>query len=53
MQIETRKVLWPKKFGDNVVTINAADFDPKIHKDPSEKAEESKARGKESSAKES
>lgn len=29
--MQTIQVMWPKKFGQRIVTINAADFDPAIH----------------------
>lgn len=31
------KVRWPEKFGDRVVTINANDFDAKVHQRVTEK----------------
>jgi hypothetical protein len=30
--VETIEVIWSEKFGKDPVRINAADFDPKIHK---------------------
>lgn len=30
-KLETVRVYWPAKFGDDVVLINVSDFDPSIH----------------------
>jgi hypothetical protein len=49
--IDTIQVLWRKKFGQEPVTINEADFDPEIHKRVDEEgavteAKEPKGKGK-------
>ena len=47
MTNETIQVYWPDAFGDDVVTINAAEFDADIHtKAEDGKPEEKKATGK-------
>jgi hypothetical protein len=44
-EVATKKVYWPKKFGDRQVIINESDFDPKIHQvDPPSAAGKSDAR---------
>jgi len=35
---EVLDILWPAKFGDQVVTINKADFDPARHRLPDDAA---------------